>query len=486
MAQELKSNIGLNMANYVMGMVFPLITFPYVSRVLMPEGIGEVQFLASIVVYVSVITAIGLPMYAVREISRCKDDEARRRVTAEIGILSVIMCAAGYVIIFVLANTVPRISQSMPVFLVLSIKLLLYVTGAEWFFQATEQFRYMTIRTLIIRTLTAVAMFVFIRDSDDVIAYAAITVSADVGFGLLNWGRLASFFRSYKTTIRELRPWRHALPALKIFTLGILIIVYTNLDSVMLGFLSSNAEVGYYTAALRVTRVARGITTAIGATLLPRFAAYLRDNRHDSFAALSQKSLDLVTALILPAAAGLSLTAPDIIALFSGDTFASAAPVLSIMAPLLIFVGLSDIAGLQILYSQGKETIVIKATGAGALMDLSLNLWLTPVYGAVGAATAALVAEACVFAVVFTVGRRHIPHTFASRSNVQAMTATAIMALAIMTMHRLGITSVQLGWYAAIFIIAGAITVYYATMRIMRNKFIVEADSYIRTMLDRH
>lgn len=486
MAQLLKNNIGLNIANYVMGMLFPLVTFPYVSRVLLPEGIGEVQFLSSVVMYVSAITAIGLPMYAVREVSRCGNDEERRRVTAEIGLLSLFMCVIGYIAIFVLTATVPRISRATPVFLVLSVRLLLYVSGAEWFFQGTEQFRYMTIRALVIRSLAAVAMFVFIRNSDDVIAYAAIMSGADVGFGLLNWGRLASFFRSWRVSLRELHPWRHVKPALKIFSLGILITVYTHLDSVMLGFLNTNTEAGYYTAALRVTRVVRGFSTALGAALLPRLAAYLRENRRDSFADLSRKTLNLITAMILPTAVGISLSSADIITLFSGGAFAPAAVTLSVMAPLLIFVGLSDIAGLQILYSQGKENLVIIATGAGAAVDLALNFWLIPGYGATGAAISTLVAEACVFATVFTAGRRYIPHSFFNRSNAQALIATAIMAAAILTMHHFGVAAANQGWPATVIIITGAAAVYYAAMRAMRNQFVAEAGSYISALLHTH
>ena len=455
------------MANYVMGMLFPLITFPYVSRVLMPEGIGEVQFLLSVINYVAMVTAVGLPMYAVREVSRCADEASRRRVAAEIGLLSIAMCVAGYAVVFILVGTVERLAAAAPLFLALSVRLLFTLTGAEWYFQATEQFRYMTIRSLVIRVLSAVAMFVFIRDADDVMAYAVIIVCVDSGYGLLNWSRMLPVIRTARRRLRTLRPWRHLVPALRIFSLGMLIAVYTNLDSAMLGFMSSAVEVGFYAAALRVTRVVRGLITAIGAALLPRLTALHRSGACGDFASLSQSSLDLILALVMPASVAIALVSEPLIAIFCGDTFAPAARVLTVMSPLLIFTALSDIAGLQILYAQGREAVVIKATALGAIVDVALNLWLIPRYGAVGAAISTFAAEGAVFVAVFAIGRRYIPATLLSRSNAKTIAATVVMAAAVIAMLRaLGAADAMT---TAIVTMTAAPVIYYGALLAMGN-----------------
>lgn len=162
---SLKTNVILNFINAVTGIIFPVVTFPYAARVLLPEGIGTVNFLQSIVAYIVLLTSLGIPMYAVREVAKYRDDIIiRNQITIEILLLSVILCLFGYVVVAVLGACVPQISAQLGVFYALSLTIMFTCLGVNWFYQAIEDFKFITIRALCFRLLAALALFLFVKD----------------------------------------------------------------------------------------------------------------------------------------------------------------------------------------------------------------------------------------------------------------------------------------------------------------------------------
>ncbi|WP_301706566.1 oligosaccharide flippase family protein, partial [uncultured Parabacteroides sp.] len=270
-AASIKRNFVLNLLNTVTALLFPLITFPYASRILFAEGIGRVQFFLSIIDYITLCTALGIPLYAVREIARVRDDTVlRSKTTTEILLLHALLTLAGYGVVLLLAFTIAKIEVDVPLFLLLSATLFFNAIGVAWFYQAIEDFKYITIRTLIVRVVSLVALFVFVKNRNDLFYYAAILVIANVGSNVFNFFRL----RKYILFIpwKELNLWKHLKPALRIFILNLMISIYVNLDSIMLGFLKDEQAVGFYTAATRVTKAVIGIVSSLGMVLLPRFS----------------------------------------------------------------------------------------------------------------------------------------------------------------------------------------------------------------------
>lgn len=149
---SLKANVILNFLNTITGIVFPVVTFPYAARILLPDGIGAVNFLQSIVAYIVLLTSLGIPMYAVREVAKYRDDIVKRNtVTVEITILSLLLCAGGYIIVWLLGNLVPQINSQLALFYVLSLTILFTSLGVNWFFQAIEEFKFITVRAVIFR-----------------------------------------------------------------------------------------------------------------------------------------------------------------------------------------------------------------------------------------------------------------------------------------------------------------------------------------------
>ena len=178
---SLKTNVVLNFVNTLTSIVFPVITFPYAARILLPEGIGTVNFLQSIVNYIVLLTSLGIPMYAVREVARYRDDEHKRNVTTvEIILLSVVLCLGGYVIVWLLGEYLPQINAQSALFYVLSLTILFTSLGVNWFYQAIEDFKFITVRALVFRFLAMISLFIFVQ------AHAQFRYSFCRIYGMLN------------------------------------------------------------------------------------------------------------------------------------------------------------------------------------------------------------------------------------------------------------------------------------------------------------
>ena len=426
---SLKTNVALNFLNTVTGIVFPVITFPYAARVLLPEGIGAVNFLQSIVAYIVLLTSLGIPMYAVREVAKYRDDVAiRNRITVEILLLSVILCLFGYVAVAVLGIYVPQISAQLGVFYALSLTILFTSLGVNWFYQAVEDFKFITIRALCFRMLAALGLFLFVRDKDDLLIYAFVLVGSTVGNNLINFIHLRKWIPFHSITWAELRIWRHLRPSLRIFVFNLVTSIYLNLNTVMLGFMRGDDAVGFYTAGNKLSHVVLSVVASLGVVLLPRCSNLIETGQMEAFSKVTSKSYRLVVGLSLPCIVGLIVLAIPVIRIFCGDEFLAAVPVLCWTAPIILFIGLSNVIGLQILYPMGKESIVIWSTVGGAVLNFLLNLLLIP---SLGAAISTFGAELIVLLIQIVVGRRYLSIRLFERDYLNYLHASVLMAFAL-------------------------------------------------------
>lgn len=311
---SLKTNVVFNFLNTITGIVFPVITFPYAARVLLPDGIGAVNFLQSIVAYIVLLTSLGIPMYAVREVAKYRDDVAKRNtVTVEITLLSLVLCLGGYIIVWILGECVPQIHSQLSLFYVLSLTILFTSLGVNWFFQAIEDFKFITIRAVIFRLLAAMALFLFVKTKDDLLIYALVTVGSTVGNNIINFIHLRKYIVLKQISWNHLQVWRHLKPSLHIFVFNLITSIYLNLNTVMLGFMKGDSAVGFYTAGNKISHIVLSVVASLGVVLLPRCSNLVENGRMDEFAAVTRKSYSLVQALSLPSTLGLILLASPII-----------------------------------------------------------------------------------------------------------------------------------------------------------------------------
>lgn len=395
----------------------------------MADGIGQVQFYKSVLNYVILLTSLGIPMYGIREIARVRDDAGKlASTTAEILLLNLLLALGGYVIVAVLCFTVGRIQDNLPLFMIMSTSVLLTALGCPWFFRGLEDFRFLTIRGLVVRVTALVFLFVFVRTRNDLLLYGVYSVAGALGGSLLSFFGLRGHGLGPAFRGGDLHIWRHLRPVLAVFAFNAAVTVYVNLDAVMLGFMDDNTSVGYYTAATKVVFVLVTLVTSLSAVLLPRASYLVGKGRQEEFAILSQKSYNVVLWSGLPLCVGVAVMASSIICLFCGDGYAPAVLTLQVLAPIIVVKGVGNMVGRQVLYPQGKIRMVTICTCIGLAVNILLNLLLIPRYEQNGAAVSTVISECAILLSIILIGRRNIPFPFLDRSALGYLLASLLMA----------------------------------------------------------
>lgn len=432
---SIRSNIVLNTVNTITSVLFPVITFPYAARVLLPEGIGTISFLNSIVSYIVLLSSLGIPLYAVKKIAEVRDNEVlRNRTMLEILILNSALCVGGYIIVGLLAWLVPEIHAQSKIFFALSLSILFTTIGVDWFYQAIEDFKYITVRAIIVRSIAAVCLFIFVRTPDDLLAYAFITVGSTIGNNVINFWHLRKYgiftsSKSFSLKVKQIS--RHFRPALAVFAIGAVASIYVYLSSVMLGLMTDETEVGFYYAATRIAQIAITVLYSAGAVLLPRFSNLEATGNTAEFKQLAEKALNLSLLLSLPIVAGLIILSRPIIMIFCGADYSSSIELLGISAPMVLFSTLSSLIGIQLLYPKGKIHIIVWSACAGAVVNLVLNFLLIPCHGAAAAAFSLMIAELAVVTVQIIWGRKYLPFRIMRLFEPRYYIATAVMTAAL-------------------------------------------------------
>lgn len=410
MAKSIKVNFIFNMLNTVSSLVFPLVAFSYASRIIMATGIGEVQFFQSIINYIILLTSIGIPMYGIREIARVRDNKEKLTLTTiEIIFLNLLLNIVGYIIVGVLCFSVAKIQHNIPLFIMMSSSIVLTTIGCSWFFNGIEDFKYITVVGLAIKSLCLLLLFLLVKSETDLFYYGIYTVLGYVGCNLVNFFRLRKYLIIERFSYKDLNIKRHIRPALSVFVFNIVTSIYINLDTVMLGFLSSSASVGYYTAASKVSHILVTIITSFGAVILPRSSNLIEKGKMSEFAVLTEKSFNVLSLLAFPLCVGVFVCTPYLIEVFCGPNFSPAIITLQIVSPIIIALGFSNLIGIQILYPLGKVKLVTISACVGASINVILNFILIPLYSQNGAAIATLVAEWSVLITQFFLARSVLP-----------------------------------------------------------------------------
>lgn len=397
MAKSVRVNFIYNIINTVSGFVFPLITYPYSFRILMADGIGEINFLNSIVSYVLLLTGLGIPLYGIREIARVRDDRKElSKTTIEILLLNLLLNVIGYIVIFIIGFTVAEVKENAPLFFLLSISIVLTTLGCQWFYSGIEDFKFVTIRGLIVRILCVIFLFIAVKNKNDLYWYGLYTVLVSSGNYIVNFVCLRNRISIRIVDFQELNILRHIKPAFTIFVFNLVTSIYLNLDKVMLGFIKDSQAVGYYTASTQISHILLTIVAALGSVMLPRASNLIKQGNMDEFYRLAKKSYNFTLMLTMPLSFGCMVMSPILIHAFCGASYEPSIMTLRIISPIIIMIGISNIIGLQMLYPLGKIKIVTLSTCVGAAVNLILNTILIPFFSQDGAAIATLFAETSV------------------------------------------------------------------------------------------
>lgn len=398
--KSIKLNFIMNATLQISAFIFPLITFPYVSRILGPSGTGNVSFATSIVTYFALFAQLGIPTYGIRATARVRDDKVLLSKTVqEIFIINAVMCVLAYIVFFVVLNLVPKMYNDKVLFIIISSTILFNSVGMDWLYKGLEKYTYITIVSIIFKFIAIILMFVCVHHKNDYVIYGAISIFAVSASNICNLVNIHKLI--YIKPILNYEFTKHFYPIMIFFAMSCATTIYTNLDTVMLGFMKDNVEVGYYNAAIKIKNVLLGVVTSLGTVLLPRASYYVENNMYSEFKRIAGKALNFVVLISFPLCLYFILFAKEGVLFLSGDAYREAILPMQILMPTLIFIGLTNIMGIQMLIPLGREKVVLYSEIAGAIVDLAINIVLIPIMSSSGAAIGTLVAEGVVWMVQY-------------------------------------------------------------------------------------
>ena len=397
-AHSVKLNFIMNAILRMSAFIFPLITFPYVSRILGAEGNGKITFVSSVVGYFSMFAQLGIPTYGIRVCAACRDNPQKLNKTVqELLIINSITVVISYIFLAACILTVPRLKADRALMLIFSTTIILSAIGMEWLFQALEQYSYITVRNLAFKVISILLMFAFVHKPEDYIIYGAINVVGTCGSNILNAIYAGRFLQ--KKLIKNYKLKQHIKPIINFFMLSVSISVYTSMDSAMLGFMGTDADVGYYAAATKMKTIVAGTVSALGTVLLPRMSNFIAQAKMDDFYSMIKKSFNFIFVIAFSTAVFCMAASKSIILFLAGDGYAPAIIPMQIISWTIIFIGLSNITGMQVLVPTGREKYTTISTICGAVVNLIVNALAIPHLGAAGAAIGTVAAEFTVLTV---------------------------------------------------------------------------------------
>lgn len=389
---SVQMNIIMNFLLTISNIIFPLITFPYVSRVLLPVGTGKVAFATSIVSYFAMVGMLGIPTYGIRACAKVRDDRDKLSKTVqEIMVINTAAMTLSLVTYVIAIMTVPRMAQDRTLFMINIATLVFNLIGCEWLYKALEQYTYITVRSVAFKFVSLILMFLVVRQKGDYVLYGAITILASVGSNFFNFINLRKYLNLRWYSGIDLK--QHIQPIFSFFMMTVATTIYTNLDSVMLGFMKNDTAVGYYNASVKIKSILVSLVTSMGSVLLPRLSYYVKHGKKEEFRVLTVRSLQFIGFIAIPLWAYFTLFARQGIDFLSGPDYAGSILPMQLIMPTLFLIGLSNLLGIQILVPMERENQVLKSVILGAVVDLVINVMAIPRFGAAGAAFGTLVAE---------------------------------------------------------------------------------------------
>lgn len=391
---SIKKNVAYKSVLTLSTYLINFITFPYVARVLGVERIGLVNFVDNTVNYFLLFATMGVGLLGVREIAAVKEDKKRRdQVYSSVLALNLLFTLVSLGIYLLCVVTIPKLCQYDELFYIGTAKILFTVFLVEWFFTGVENFRYITLRSILIKVLYIISVFLFVRDTSDYRLYFILTVGVVVLNALINQLYIRKFVRVRWNNIQLFKYLKQNV-TLGIYTL--MTSMYLTFNVMYLGLVSNNTEVGYYTTAFKLYSVILGFFTAFTNVMLPRMSSLLANGEKDRFQELVNRSFSVMSTCCIPLILCSMIMAPQIVYILSGPGYEGAILPMRIIMPAAFAVGVAQVLAIQVLMPMKKDKVLLVASIIGAVVSLLINLLVVPYIESVGSAVVLLCSEAVV------------------------------------------------------------------------------------------
>lgn len=380
----------LTVSNYLMA----FITFPYISRVLGVENVGLVNFVDNTINYFLLFASMGVNVLGVREIAKAREDiQKRSSIFSNILGVNFFFTLVTLFVYFVIITSVQKFEAYKELLYIGAAKILFSTFLIEWLYTGAEDFRYITIRSVLIKVAYILLVFLLVKQPDDYRVYFYLTTSVTIVNALINIIHSRKFV---KINFRELFNFKYLRDNITLGIYSIMTSMYLTFNVIYLGLVSDNIQVGYYTTAYKLYSVILGFFSAFTNVMLPRMSSLAANGEKERFQNLIDKSFSVMVMFCIPLIVCSMILAPDIIYALSGLSYDGAITPMKIIMPAILFVGIAQILAMQILMPLKKDNVLLIASMLGASVSILINFFFVKEKQAVGSALVLLCSECTV------------------------------------------------------------------------------------------
>lgn len=422
--RSLGKNALYNVVYSVANLIFPLVMSVYASRILLPEGIGRVSYAMNIASYFVALASMGIQSYGIREIAKKRDlAKEKNQLFSEIFFLNLVFSLCSFVIYMTFIMLNPGFEEQRVLHLCCGLSVIFNCINIDWLYAGQEEYGYIVCRSLIIKSISFLALIACVHTADDYVIYALISCLGTGGNYLFN----IIHARKYVCIVLSgLNFRRHAVP---IFVLGMNVILsglYSKVDITMLGLLSTERATGLYYNAHKIIDIIIMACVAATQVFLPRLSYYYNCDKQ-RFRETISLGIEVISIFAFPAFIGILILAPEAVHILYGDVFDAASITVRIFSVLILVKGFGDLLGFQAAMATGNENKRIFASAIGGIANIILNAILIPIFAQNGAAIASVISEICVAGFLVIVMSRLVGYLIPKKTIVQALLASAMM-----------------------------------------------------------
>ena len=429
--KSLAVNSAYNVIYTISNMIFPLITYGYIARILLSGGVGRVAYAQNMASYFVTLAASGLPSHGIREIARARSSqEDTDKVFSELMLINTVTTTISLVLYSLF---VVYIFEDKLLYIICALPIIFNYINVDWFYQGQEEYPYIVKRSIAVKAGSLCALLMFVHERDDFYYYALISGLATAGNNIFNIIYIRQFVRFTKQGLEFGYHIRHLLVlAVSIFFSTI----YSKIDTLMIGLQAGDSYVGFYTYAQKLIQMCVTISVSVSAAFLPRLSFYYKNDR-DKFYALIESGTKILCFITFPIAAGMLILAPQVVVLLFGNEFIPSAATVRILLLVMLVQSFGNLLCYQVVLCTGNEKKRLPAYIAASMCNVFLNFILIRLWQQNGAAIASVVAECLVNGIQFCQMRKILKLRLDMGFAVTAVINSCVMGAGVLLLSRL-------------------------------------------------
>ena len=476
--KSITKNYIYNLIYQILILVLPLVTTPYISRVLGATNIGIYSYTYSIVSYFILFGALGVSMYGQREIAYAGEDvNKRKKIFYEIiafRFVTVFIALLIYTLFFMING------EYSIYYRIWALELIATAVEISWFFQGMEEFKKTVVRNVLVRLISVSLIFILVKNQNDLIKYVTIYAIADLVGNLSLWIYLPRYFKGIK--VKNINVKKHIIPIILLFIPQIAGQVYNMLDKTMIGrMIADKSEVGYYEEAIKVIKVLVTIISSLGIVMVPRMASVFASGEHDKVRDYLKKSFQFTFLLGMPMTFGIISISKAFVPIFFGSGFDKTVILMNVLSPIVVLCGVTSVIGYQYLLPTKRQKEYTISIVIGIIVNFILNYIMIKLWKSVGAAIATSISQLIVSIVQIYLIRKDLSIKELIALNYKYVASGILMLIVCLLLKNI----LGIGLKAMVLQILAGIITYFVCLIVMKDEYFKMILNRLKLMVKR-